>query len=194
MDQPASLIEETRAILEIFAALDIPYAIGGSIASSIHGIDRFTRDADMTVEPFPGKEGQLVASLQSNYYISLPAIEEALRSRTSFNIINTSTGYKADIFVRTDAPFEASALQRRLKLSLPDRPNEPLAVLTPEDTILYKLRWYRLGEETSEQQWRDVLGVMKVQSGKLDEAYLDRWAPEIGVADLLARARGESAQ
>ncbi|HZT80221.1 MAG TPA: hypothetical protein VFA26_08365, partial [Gemmataceae bacterium] len=60
------------------------------------------------------------------------------------------------------------------------------------DLILFKLRWYRLGNEVSEKQWDDVLSVLKVQAGRLDDAYLDRWAAELHVADLLAKARQES--
>ena len=43
----------------------------------------------------------------------------------------------------------------------------------------------------SEQQWRDVLAVMKTQGEQLDNAYLDKWATEIGVKDLLDRARSQ---
>jgi hypothetical protein len=162
------------------------------MACAVHGIDRFTRDADVTVDPFPGKEAALAAAFGPDYYLSLPAIEDAVRRRSSFNLINTSTGFKVDVFVRTEEPFERSAMARRLSLELPDRPEQPIVLQTPEDLILFKLRWYRLGGETSEQQWNDVLGVLKVQAGRLDAAYLDHWAKQIRVDDLLARARQES--
>jgi hypothetical protein len=38
-----------------------------------------------------------------------------------------------------------------------------------------------------------VLGVLRAQDGRLDDAYLDRWAGELGVSDLLGKARGEAA-
>ena len=59
--------------------------------------------------------------------------------------------------------------------------------------ILFKLAWFRLGNEASEQQFKDVLGVLQVQAGRLDDAYLDHWAADLGVADLLHKARQESA-
>jgi hypothetical protein len=49
-----------------------------------------------------------------------------------------------------------------------------------------------MGGETSERQWLDVQGVLKVQAEALDLAYMRKWAPEIGVADLLERAIAES--
>ncbi len=61
--------------------------------------------------------------------------------------------------------------------------------MTAEDSVLLKLEWFRLGGEVSDKQWGDVLGVMKTQTDRLDAAYLDKWAPEIGVKDLLDRAR-----
>lgn len=62
---------------------------------------------------------------------------------------------------------------------------------SPEDTLLHKLVWYKLGNEISERQWRDVHGLLEVQGDALDQQYLDRWAPALDVVDLLARARRE---
>jgi hypothetical protein len=189
-------VQQGLILREVLAALTkhgIPYAVGGSIASSLHGIARYTQDADVTVEPFPGKEAQFVACFGPDYYVSLPAVQQAVRDRSSFNILQTRAGFKVDIFVRKDVPFEEAALRRRIPFSPPDQPGPPIDLLTAEDVILFKLQWYRLGGEVSSQQWSDVLGVLKVQSGKLDDAHLDRFATDLGVSDLLARARREAA-
>jgi hypothetical protein len=65
-------------------------------------------------------------------------------------------------------------------------------VTSPEDIILAKLEWYRMGGEVSERQWRDVLGVLKTRQGELDLSYLGKWAKELGVSDLLERALSEA--
>lgn len=189
--RPMQFLREAREVVRILDRLGIVYALSGSLASAVHGIDRYTRDANFLIEPFPGKEAAFVGELRSDYCVSDSAVREAVRSRTSFNVINTSTGFKADFFVRKDVPFETSALGRRMTLTLPDDPSQPLAFHSAEDIVLLKLRWYRLGNEVSDQQWNDVLGILRTQGDRLDGVYLDQWAAELGLSDLLTRARGE---
>jgi hypothetical protein len=84
-------------------------------------------------------------------------------------------------------------MSRRAPVATEGEPGLELVMISAEDTILLKLEWYRLGGEISERQWLDVLGVMRVQAERLDQAYLDHWAVELGVADLLADARRDAA-
>jgi hypothetical protein len=167
----------------------IEYALGGSMASSIYGVLRSTQDADLTVEPFPGREQMLADCFGEAWYVSVPAMREANTARTSFNIIHTAIGFKCDLFVRKDRPFDVSTMSRRVSLAFPDAPNQPFWVLSPEDVILHKLKWYRLGNEASERQWLDVQNVIRAQAGKLDQDYLTHWAAELGVEDLIAELR-----
>ena len=187
--------ENLRVIQEvtsIFSALGIAYALGGSMASSLLGKPRFTVDADLTAEPFPGKEQEFVAKFGSDYYISLPAVQQAVQQRACFNIIHTPSGFKVDVFVRKDRPFEHSVMSRRRTAPVADCPGETIVLVSPEDIILLKLEWFRIGGGISDRQWSDILGVLKVQAGNLDEAYLDFWAIDLNVSDLLVRARQES--
>ena len=187
--------ENLQVLEEVIAALSrlgIPYALGGSWASCLFGQMRLTLDADLTVEPFPGKEAALCSCFGEDYYISQEAVREAVARRSSFNIIHLGSGFKVDCFVRKDRPFEQSVMSRRRSYVLPGQAGPPLQCVTPEDVVLLKLEWYRLGNESSERQWRDVLGVLQVQAGRLDDAYLDHWAADLGVTDLLNRVRQES--
>lgn len=181
------VIQEVAAVL---ARLQIVYAVGGSWASSLLGKPRLTNDADMIVEPFPGKEEDFCASFDEDYYVSLPMIQDAIKRRSSFNIIHWPSGFKVDLFIRKQRPFEASVLARRQVYSLPE--GQSLTLVSAEDVILLKMEWYRLGGGTSERQWDDILGVFHVQADRLDQAYLDHWAADLGVNDLLERARRES--
>jgi len=193
---PMSLnVQAMQVLAEVIRALDregIPYALGGSLASSYYGISRFTQDADLTVEPFLGKEHQLAACFGPEYYKSVPAMEQANRHFSSFNIIHTLAGFKVDFFVRKDTPFEQSAMARRQAVYLPGGLSQPVMIHSKEDVVLFKLRWYRLGQETSDQQWSDVLNMLKTKADTLDDAYLDQWAADLGVTDLLIRARQEA--
>ncbi|MFO0967532.1 MAG: hypothetical protein U0793_18390 [Gemmataceae bacterium] len=185
MNAPANLAVLAE-VLAVFDHLDILYALGGSMASSVHGIPRFTQDADITVRPFPGKEETLTAAFGPDYYVSLPAIQDAVRTRGSFNIINTREGFKVDVFIAKDDPFEQEAMRRRIAVPLLE--GKAVFIQSPEDVCLFKLRWYRLGGETSEQQWKDVLGVMQTLGTALDIDYLRHWAPRLGLDDLLTKA------
>ena len=59
--------------------------------------------------------------------------------------------------------------------------------------VTQTLEWYRMGGEVSDQQWRDILGVLKSRTGELDLDYLRKWANELNVTDLLQRAVREAA-
>jgi hypothetical protein len=185
-------LADLRPVLRAFQTIGIAHALSGSMASSIHGISRSTRDADILVEAFPGREEELVAASGPDYYAPLSTIQDAVRRRTSFNILNAESGFKAGVSVCKDTAFEREALSRRIVFHPPALSDEPFYICTAEDIVLFKLRWYRLGNEISEQQWKDVLNVMRVQAGALDETYLDHWATELKLTDLLARAREES--
>ena len=192
-DFPVDQLDVIREVLAAFAKMGIPHALGGSFASSMHGSARYTRDADIAVEPFPGREDEFVAYFGPEYYVSPDAVRQAVRERSTFNIIKPASGFKVDVFVRKDRPFELALMARRTPSPVLGPGEPPLDLVSAEDIILLKLEWFRLGGEISDRQWSDVLGVLRVQADKLDQSYLDHWAPELGVADLLARARDDAA-
>src|SRR4051794_9565843 len=140
-----------REVIDVLTRLDIPYALGGSWASSLLGKMRFTFDADLTVEPFGGKEADFCAAFGPDYYVSPGAVREANLRRSSFNVIHTTSGFKVDLFVRKDRPFEESAMARRRSHPVPQTPGREIVCVSPEDVILFKLEWYHLGGGTSER-------------------------------------------
>lgn len=194
MDQFGEGVREVRRVAAALTTIGVRYALGGSMASSLLGTPRFTRDADLTIDPFPGREQALANLFGPEYYLNVATIAEANRSLRSFNIINTTNGFKVDVFVRKDRGFDRSALDRRIEIKLLDAPDEPLYVLAAEDVVLFKLEWYRLGDEISDRQWNDILGLLKVRRDDLDVQYLRHWAGELRVDDLLDRALQEAAE
>jgi hypothetical protein len=179
-------------VVEVFERLQIPYFIGGSMASALHGVARSTLDADMVAEIHLEQAEALVKALGDGFYADEEMIRGAIEHRSSFNLIHLTTMFKVDVFIRKERPFDRVQFERRVEQLFATNPEQKAFMTTAEDIILAKLEWYRLGNEISDRQWRDILGVLKVQAGRLDLDYLHQWAAELNVTDLLQRALKES--
>ena len=178
-------------VARVLERLDIPYVVGGSLASSLHGIPRSTNDADLAVELGQEKVRPLVEALEGRYYVDEERARDAVRRQASFNVIELATMFKVDLFVLGAGPLDREELARRQRIELPESGDE-LEVASAEDTVLQKLHWFRLGRGVSDRQWQDLLGVLQVQGSRLDRQYLDRGAGLLGVEDLLRRALREA--
>lgn len=182
------LLEVTRVLDE----LEVPYVVGGSLASSLHGIPRSTQDADLVAALRIDHIQSFIGRVEGVFYLSPERVEAAVRRRTSFNLIHLKTMIKVDVFVFSETPLARQEMARRQILSIPGEPTAQLQVASPEDTILQKLLWYRKGGGVSERQWNDILGIIKVQSKSLDLDYLKEWAKRSGIEDLLAQVFADS--
>lgn len=184
----------TLLVIEALEALDVPYLIGGSLASAVHGVARTTVDVDLVADLRPEHAERLAQALSDAFYVDTEAIQDAIRRRSSFNVIHLETMFKVDVFVCKQRPFDQAQFERRTTQVIATDPERTAYVASAEDTVLTKLEWYRMGGEVSERQWRDVLGVLKVQGERLDLAYLRRWAGALGIADLLEQALAQAGQ
>jgi lipoate synthase len=171
------ILEQVASILN---TLEIPHAVVGSVASSRFGLHRATMDVDIVTDLKPAQILGLVNALRPDFYIDEVLISQAIIQHSSFNALHLETGTKLDFFVLKPREYDRVALNRRSE--------ESPSFMTAEDVLLGKLEWYRLGDETSERQWNDILGILRTQAN-LDFEYLHKWAATIGVLDLLERAQ-----
>ncbi|MCG8418740.1 MAG: hypothetical protein MJE77_12450 [Proteobacteria bacterium] len=179
-------------MVEIFESLSIKYVVGGSIASSIHGEPRATADVDILVAMFGRHVEPIVKRLENDFYVDESAIREALRGHSSFNVVHLASMDKIDIFLAGNSLLDREQMQRRQSVQITADVARTFYVTAPENIVMRKLDWYRISSGVSEGQWRDVVGVLKMQGASLDRTYMDEIAAEIGAADLLERALREA--
>ncbi len=185
-------IDVVHRLVDVLDALGIPYAIGGSMASSAYGPMRFTQDADMTVQPFSSVADEFYGRIKDEFYVSEQAMHQALSTGDSFNVIHFETSFKIDLFIQGTSEFERQLLTRSRKVVSTATGRKSLCVVSPEDIVLLKLRCFRETAGTSERQWDDVRGVLAVQGKALDYEYLTNWAERLGLGELLSRAIAEA--
>jgi hypothetical protein len=182
------LLSAVVPVAECLDALSVRYFLTGSTASSAHGIARASLDADLVAELDASHVDSFIACLADAYYVPTDALYAAVAERRSFNLIHLATMFKVDVFVSRRRPYDVVAADRAQPELIDTAAAAPrLPTATAEDTVLRKLEWFRRGGELSERQWWDVVGVLKV-ARHADREYLRKWAPQLGVADLLDRA------
>lgn len=181
-------LRATFAVVRTLEVLGLDYLIGGSLASSLHGIPRSTQDADLLVDLPSARVAELVAALEGRFYVDEERVHEAVSREASFNVIHLATMFKVDLFVLGQDPLGRSEMRRRERHRIGEPPEAEAFVATAEDTVLQKLLWYRLGSRVSDRQWLDIIGVLQVQGERLDQRYLGRWARGLGLESLLQEA------
>ena len=180
-------------LIDLLDLLEVDWYVGGSVASTVHGRFRATNDVDVIADLREEHASGIRIALEGDHFVDEESIREAVRHRSSFNLVHFGTGLKIDVFVAADSEYEAGVRARRVSEPIGDAGRtRRLWIASAEDTILAKLRWYRRGGEVSERQWLDVQGVIELRGHVLDVEYLRRWAPVLGIADLVERALAEA--
>ncbi|MEI6243714.1 MAG: hypothetical protein WCQ64_01605, partial [Acidobacteriota bacterium] len=169
MDTTADLLLVAVRVAQAIERCGLRYSVGGSLASTLQGEPRSTLDVDVLVELPADRVDALVQELGADFFVDHDSVARAVRQRTSVNIFHQPTSIKVDLFVAGGSTLERAQLQRRARVRVS---GGELFVHSPEDILLQKLWWYQLGGEASGRQWRDILGILKVQQGRLDMAFL----------------------
>jgi hypothetical protein len=171
----------------IFEELGISYYITGGVAAISYGEPRTTQDLDLVMAIALSDINPLADRLsQAGFYVA--GIDDVISGRMrTLQITDMESISRADLVVAATDEFDRLKFERRRVIEFE---NTALYFASPEDVILNKLRWRQ--RSGSEKQWRDVLGVLKVQDEKLDYAYLTEWAEQLGLADTLSQALTEA--
>lgn len=183
-------IDVALRVTRVFDRLGIVHTIGGSIAASVAGEPRSSIDIDIVAALDEERISAVAAALREDFYVDEDALRRAVRDKTSTNLVHYASQVKIDIFVAGGTPLDALQLERRLRVDLGD--TRVLHVHPPEDILLQKLRWHRIGREAFDRQWRDILGIIRTQGPRLDRDYVARNAPALDVEDLLSRALADT--
>lgn len=168
-------------VARVLDALEIRYVIGGSVASSYYGEPRTTLDLDIMIEADEAAARALAEALSGEFYVDGDAAADAVRHGSTFNAIHIASAMKVDFFIAEPRDAVRRQLERRRRVG-------SVWLYAPEDIIVRKLVWFRMGGEVSERQWNDVTNMLRLVRD-LDDAYLTEVAEELGVSDLLTRAR-----
>lgn len=172
-----------RSVIDTLEELGFVYMIGGSFASMYYSEPRTTVDIDIAIVLPLEEVGRFVDAFQAlGYYVSHDSIVEAIIHGQPFNIIDAEGGYKADFFLIEPTELERSALARRRREVYDPDSGAETYFYSPEDVIIYKLKYYLLGR--MQKHLRDIAAILVVQGKALDFEYIQRWAEEIGAGEV----------
>jgi hypothetical protein len=184
-------LDTLSRVIAILDDVGIPYALGGSLASSLVGEPRATADADVAIRLGVGHEVEFLERASVNFYVPIESARAAIRDHTSFNLVDEEHALKVDIFVLGDELLDRMQIERRVRVAIPGFDRE-IWVTSPEDQVLRKLQWYQAGGSLSDRQWRDVVAILQVRQGALDSDYLATTARAVGLEAPLAQAIEQS--
>ncbi|MEO1404247.1 MAG: hypothetical protein AAFV72_23760 [Cyanobacteria bacterium J06635_1] len=176
-------IELAQQLHPIFEGLGIVYYVTGGVAATTYGEPRTTLDLDLVMKVSGTALYPLVEALEAaNFYV--PGVEDAISGRVkTLQITHQETIARADLMIASGEEWDAVKFARRQLIS-------GIYLASPEDVVLTKLRWRQ--QSSSEKQWRDVLGILKVQGAGLNFDYLNQWANHLGLTDDLRQLMGEA--
>ncbi len=192
-------VDLTATLLPVMQALHeegISSYIGGSIASSIHGMQQSASDIDLVLmrqEHGFLSLGAALATLQDQYLVEPGEIAQGLRAETSLSVVHVKTLMKIDLIVPQTPGFD-EAMQAKVAPLLIDERYVPLPLASALEMVAWKLA--RCAKELArssdgainDAEWNDVLGILKVQGSVLDIAQLRYWTQVLNAGHLLALA------
>ncbi len=174
-------------LAQILNAADIPYYITGGVAAIAHGEPRATIDLDVVIFDLTDLP-TLAANFEANRFYVAGLADVMAGGLRCLNITHLETIENVDLMISGKEEYDLIKFDRLRSYALPG--SGEVAIASPEDVIISKLVWRRKSQ--SDKQWRDILGILKVQREKLDFVYLQEWVERFGLEDDWQRAKVEA--
>jgi hypothetical protein len=191
--QPIDLLAVMLPARRALEDLHIPYYLGGSIASSLHGMQQLAQDIDLVVDLDDQALPSMFAALRQHYLFNEGEARKAVRARTSFPLIHLDSLMKVDVVLPKPEAFD-TFMRQLIKCSTLDERYPPTPLASATEMILFKVQRYQRGEQArtdgmqDDAEWNDILGMLKVQGPDLDLPLLEEWAGARGMTDTWRRA------
>ena len=170
-------------LIEIFDTLDITYALTGSLACSIYGFPRSAQDIDVIADIQAKQLPLLITALRQMFVFDEQQVVQSFKQCDVLSFLHLASLMKVDILLLSES-FEYKALYHRRALPLIEE-KSPFWILSPEDIALERLMWYQHTGAVADDQWNDILGLLKIQAPTLDLRYLFEYATTLDVAKFL---------
>lgn len=169
-----------QKITDVLNESNIPYMLSGSVAMSIYIVPRATRDFDFIIHLEPKDIDRFIDHFKDGYYCDKDAIQDAVKRRSMFNIIDHASGFKADFMVLKNEAFRQEEFNRRRKVDFFDK---TIYVVSPEDLLISKVIWIQ--EYQSAQQTEDIKNLTVIEN--IDWSYIKKWVSKLNLKtfDLL---------
>lgn len=177
-------LEFLALVVRRLEAAGVPYMLTGSVAMSLYGQPRMTRDIDFVVECAATHAADWVRMFGCDCYVSPEAVTEAIASGGMFNVIHVEGVAKADFIVRRSDEYRQMEFARRQRRRIGDL---EVSVVAREDLVLSKLLWWKDGDSALQ---RADLVVLLESTVPMDVAYLEHWAERLGVDAELRELQG----
>jgi predicted nucleotidyltransferase len=151
----------------------ISYMLTGSMAMNYYAVPRMTRDIDIIIELKSGDIDRVTQIFESEYYISDIGVKEALKYKSSFNIIHNTEILKIDFIIKKNSEFRQTEFKRRKKVKID---GFEVYITTLEDLIISKLHWAQTSD--SNMQKADVKNLLLCD---YEKDYIEYWLRKLHI-------------
>ncbi len=158
------------------------------MASTTFGEPRMTLDVDMAADIHTQHMDRLLREIEQDFNVDPDWPRTEVAGRGTFQLMHKQSMIRVDIFVPEWTGFDLWKWEQRRRLITEATGPEGVDITHPEGVILQKLVWFRKTGDSSDRQWRDVLGVLKSQGAALDLTAVREWSHRLMIDDLLEKA------